>query len=84
MVRGIQVSPSNFVRITCRYRSWCKIVVCPVCGLRAKYEDCHPSAPCPECGAWLEEKVGRWVCTSSGTWWKLCLDARYEWELRDD
>lgn len=62
--KNVQVPPSSYVRMTRRYRVWTDIVVCQACGLTAKYEDCHPVNPCPNCGNYhLREKSGRWVTT---------------------
>lgn len=53
----IHVPPSWYAR---RYRGWCRVSRCGECGLRANYWDCHPSAPCPECGGRLKEASGYW------------------------
>ena len=80
----LHVKPSHFVRVTRVYRSWCTITVCGDCGLRAKYEDCHPVEPCPNCGGKLAEMVGRWVRVRRGTWWKLWTDAVYRWQVKGE
>jgi predicted RNA-binding Zn-ribbon protein involved in translation (DUF1610 family) len=59
----IHIEPSWFVRNVRRYKTWCSITVCEDCGLRAKYEDCHPVHPCPNCGSRMVEHVGRWQAT---------------------
>jgi hypothetical protein len=56
----MNIKPSWFVKLTRIYKSWCNVVLCEKCGLKAKYEDCHPVEPCPNCGNRLTERVGRW------------------------
>lgn len=37
---------------------------------------------CPACGDKLWPLVGRRVLKYNGTWWKLWLDKKYNWELK--
>lgn len=77
---SLSVAPSFFVKATEIYSSWCSIVECQNCGLRAKSEDLHPIDPCPRCGRKFElsEKVGRWV--KIRPWWKWWGPKGY-WEI---
>jgi hypothetical protein len=76
----IHIPPSWFVRTTCRYLSWCSITHCPDCGLRAKYEDCHPVDPCPSCGGKLQVAVGHWKVTVKPIF--LFRKERGEWVMK--
>lgn len=78
------VEPSYFVRTTCRFRTWCNITVCGECGLRAKYEDCHPIDPCPDCGAEMKEHVGKWVTTVKPLFFGLLRKEQGKWVLREE
>jgi rRNA maturation endonuclease Nob1 len=81
---GINVEPSFFVRQTRIYKKWCAVTNCRECDLKAKYEDCHPVDPCPNCGGKLIEKVGRWNVTVKPILFGLLRKERGEWELKPE
>lgn len=54
------------------------LTICEECDTAALYEDRHPVYPCPDCGAKLIEKVGRWI---SGSWFK---GTKGTWEIKGD
>lgn len=80
----IHIVPSQYVRASTDYRVWCSITVCEECGLRAKYEDCHPANPCPNCGGKVKETVGKWVTTVKPVLFGLLRKERGYWLLRKE
>lgn len=80
----IHIEPSWFVRQTRIFRAWCSVTVCKECGLRAKYEDCHPVDPCPNCGGRVAKHVGRWETTVKPALFGLWRRERGEWVLRNE
>ena len=62
---------------------WESITKCVNCFRVRRYDNQHPSSPCPECGSRVEEGVGKFV--SEKKWydfWKIFTDYGY-WIVKD-
>jgi len=77
----MNISPSAYVILTLNYRQWCTVSRCNLCGLKAKYEDCHLADPCPNCGRKLNRTVGRWI---GPPWWAFWSTKLGYWEILEE